>query len=171
MKIPTGFPFFLTRPTRFRRGLLEWRACALALATCFLGSNASLSQNITFQGGPIMQQVTVYAIYWTPTLTGSPTLDPTVPDGKGNYQVLTQNFFTDLPQSAYFNILTQYFGQCSVGSANTCVPQNSIAAVTFGGAWSDGNAYPAGTLADADMKGKSKLLLQPTATGPSAPIR
>src|SRR5205823_873694 len=54
--------------------------------------------NMTYHGGPIMQTVTAYTIYWTPN-----SLIPVA------YQNLLNRYFTDVGGSSYYNILYQYF--------------------------------------------------------------
>ena len=109
--------------------------------------------NLNNHGGRTMQnQIKGFFIFWTPS---GVVLDTSVTDGVGNFESLLQRFFNDLSSSPYFNINTEYPGQCG---SNQCVVQNGAAAVRFGGSWVDTQAYPnsSGTrtkpLQDSDIR-------------------
>jgi hypothetical protein len=74
--------------------------------------------NMTYHGGPIMQAVTAYTIYWMPN-----SLIPVA------YQNLLNRYFTDVGGSSYYNILYQYF--------QLTPPTGIFNQSTFGGAFVD----------------------------------
>jgi uncharacterized repeat protein (TIGR01451 family) len=81
---------------------------------------------MTYHGGPVMQSVTAFAIYWTP--------NNTIATG---YQTLVNRYFQDIGSSSFYNINTQY----SQNPGPTFMQNVS----NFGGAWVDTtNAYPGG---------------------------
>jgi hypothetical protein len=92
--------------------------------------------------GPIMQNPTNYVIIWQPT--GSNTTF-----GAG-YEAAMQRFFQDVSGTPFLNVETQYCdtnGNCPKGTS------------TYGGSWTDTNAYPNGDdgtsahpLQDADLQ-------------------
>jgi hypothetical protein len=102
------------------------------------------ANNLNNHGGPTMQnQVKAFFIYWMPS---GVVLDTSVTNGVGNFESLTKHFFDDLSATSFYNIVTQYPGQCG---SNQCVVQNGPVAAKFGGSWVDTQAYPhAGTRAD-----------------------
>lgn len=101
------------------------------------------------QGGSIMQTpTTVFLIFWLPTGSVYDTTANLNPAGVGNYETLMQRFFTDLSQSNYFKILTQYPGTCgsNVPAQQSCFGSGNI---TVGGLFVDTRSYPhAGTQQD-----------------------
>ena len=115
-------------------------AVAVLLSTLVLPGNlARGANNLNNHGGPTMQnQVKGFLIYWLPS---GVVLDTSQGDGIGNFETLTQRFFTDLSATSYFDITTQYPGQCG---NNQCVVANGPSAVTLGGNWVDSRAYPSG---------------------------
>jgi len=95
------------------------------------------ANNLNNHGGRTMQnQIKGYVIFWTPS---GVVLDSSVSDGTGNFVSLHQRFFNDLAASSFFNIDTQYPGQCGT---NQCVVANGPGAVKLGGSWVDSQAYP-----------------------------
>jgi IPT/TIG domain len=119
----------------------------------------STAANIPFQGGTVMQTVSVFLIFWLPGYPNGVLLDPTVPGGFGNFFSLTEQFFRDIGGSSYFNIVTQYPGTCQASPINpTCVTANTPQSVQFGGVWVDAEPYPnnrgsaANPLQDSDIR-------------------
>lgn len=106
------------------------------------------ANNLVYHGGPIMQTVKVYTIFW-------------VPAGKviaNGYQDLLNRYFTDINGSNFYNVVTQYYQ----GSAVKTYMRNVS---TFGGTWLDTAPYPhAGTTAaplpDADIQGEVLRAIQ-----------
>lgn len=87
--------------------------------------------NLVYHTGPVMRSPVNYAIFWQPP--GSTAF----PAG---YEAGIQSFFQDVGGTPYYNIVTQYGD-----SSGQPVPN----AASFGGAWTDTDAFPhAGTLAD-----------------------
>lgn len=89
------------------------------------------SDNLLHGPGPVMHNVTVYAIFWEPThlQDGTPA---TVSSG---YNSLVKRFLMDVGGTSFYNILTQYY------DANT--PAGHIHnSVTFGGSFVDTTAFP-----------------------------
>lgn len=79
------------------------------------------SCDVEDNGGPVMQgPTTVFLIYWLP---GNFNFDTSVTNGDANYEKLMARFFTDLSGSSYFNLLTQYPGNCGLATATaqTCL--------------------------------------------------
>jgi hypothetical protein len=125
---------------------------AFALVLCGAVVKPAGAQNLNYHHGPTMQNpIKVFLIYWLPP---GVVFDNTVANGVGNFETLTQAFFTDVSGSGYFNILTQYPGICGL---TPCVVQNARPAVQLAGTWVDARPYPhAGTqsdpLQDADIQ-------------------
>jgi hypothetical protein len=119
-------------------------AVAFALVLCGAVVNPVGAQNLNYHRGPTMQNpISVFLIYWLPPGT---VFDSTIANGVGNFEALTQAFFTDTAGTDYFNILTQYPGTCGL---TPCVVQNVRGAVQLAGTWVDTRPYPhAGTQAD-----------------------
>jgi hypothetical protein len=114
---------------------------------------------IQFQGGTVMQTVSVFLVFWLPGYPNGVVLDSTVPGGFGNFFSLTEQFFRDIGGSPYFNIVTQYAGTCQASPINPiCVTTNSPQSVQFGGVWVDAEPYPnnrgsaANPLQDSDIR-------------------
>jgi hypothetical protein len=84
--------------------------------------------NLSYHGGPVVHAGTVYAIYWLPAGVST----------SANYQSLINRYFTDIGNTDFFRIVTQY--------PDTCCPP---ALQSVLGAWLDTTPYPrAGTTAD-----------------------
>ena len=66
-----------------------------------------------------------------------PAFDSSTSTSDANYRTVIPRFFTDVAPSAYFNILTQYYGECESNSSNSCVVPNASGTVTLGGTISD----------------------------------
>ena len=110
-----------------------------AAVVLLLAGSARAANNLDNNGGPTMQNpIKAFLIYWLPS---GVVLDNTVAGNIGNFETLTQRFFRDASASSYFNINTQYPGQCG---SNQCVVANGPGAVSLGGAWVDTQAYPHG---------------------------
>jgi uncharacterized repeat protein (TIGR01451 family) len=87
--------------------------------------------------GKVMVAPTVYNIYWLPA--GQHYESAATAASDTNYEHLLDRFFTDVGNSNYYRMVTQYKG-------SNGTPMN---AVGFGGAFLDTTAYPhAGTQAD-----------------------
>lgn len=114
-----------------------------ALGLCFaiaVANRAEAQNNLSYDSrkGPVMQTPnTVFLIYWLPSGFKFDT-SSTVPDGVGNFEQLTQQFFKDVAGTPYFNIVTQYPAQCG---SNLCALQNFTGDVQLGGSWVDTTKY------------------------------
>jgi hypothetical protein len=119
------------------------RVLMIAVALIFMAAlpGAKAQNNLTYQGGAVMHgEATAYLIYWLPP---GVVLDSTVPDGVGNFKTITQNFFSYVSGTSYYNILSQYPDNCG---GPKCTVNGTVA---VGGAWTDTRAYPhAGTAAN-----------------------
>jgi len=94
-------------------------------------------------GGPTMNSLTIYEVFWQPTgHYGSNSGDDTT------FQNLLQQFAGDLGGSQFYNIVTQYY---DTTNSNTHITSTA----SFGGAWVDTtNAFPhAGTTSDPLLDG------------------
>jgi len=122
--------------------------------TFSLGSCPALAaSNLNNHGGATMQNsLRAFLIYWLPS---GAILDSSVSNGIGNFETLTQRFYSDLSATPYLNIVTQYPGQCG---SNQCVLENITGAAALGGGFVDTQAYPSnkGTatnpLQDSDIR-------------------
>jgi hypothetical protein len=101
------------------------------------GPGANGTSDMTYHGGPVMRDVTTYAVWWSPT---------TLPAGYTgalfgpNYRDTIERYLTDVSGTPYFDILTQYRD-----SSGLPVPNSTH----FGGSWVDTTTYPhAGTSGD-----------------------
>jgi hypothetical protein len=152
---------------RYRRSFeagRNLRSAAIALLFLFgyvIANRAEAQNNVPYQGGRVMvNPVRAYLIYWLPA---GVALDTNTQGGIGNFEALTQGFFSDISGSDYFNIVAQYPGKCG---GTRCVVQNYVSnPVTLGATWVDTQAYPhagpqnnAGTqanpLQDSDIQGE-----------------
>jgi hypothetical protein len=87
--------------------------------------------DMTYHGGSVMRSPVNYAIFWQPSGTTF----------AAGYQAGLQRYFQDVGGTPFYNIVTQYGD-----NSGRPVPN----AATFGGAWTDANAFPhAGTTSDA----------------------
>jgi hypothetical protein len=101
------------------------------------GPGADGTTDMVYHGGSVMRDPTVYAVFWNPTTP--PAGYPGALFG-ADYQNGIEHYLSDVSQTPYFNILTQYGD-----SSGQPVPPTSH----FGGSWRDTTAYPhAGTWAD-----------------------
>jgi hypothetical protein len=125
-----------------RAGFALTTGGAAAAQRAATGRAPSPSANMTYHGGSVMQTVTAYAIYWTPTNQ----LD-------APYQTLINRFLSDVGATSYYNTLTQY---TQTGGAAT---QNVL---TFGGAWVDStNTYGGkGTVANPLINSDLRMEVQ-----------
>ncbi len=106
------------------------------------------ASNLLYHGGPIMQTVKAYTIFW-------------VPPGKviaNGYQALLNRYFTDINGSSFYNVNTQYYQ----GSTTKTYIQNVS---TYGGTWFDTAAYPhtgttANPLSDTDIQNEVLRAIQ-----------
>jgi hypothetical protein len=113
---------------------------ALALVLLFgsvIANRAEAQNNLTnpTNGRVLVNPIRAFVIYWLPP---GVALDTTVVGNIGNFESLTQKFFSDISGTNYFNIVTQYPGSCG-----TCVVENFASnPVTLGGAFVDTQPYP-----------------------------
>jgi hypothetical protein len=85
------------------------RIATIALLVASMNSLRA-ANNLNNHGGPTMQnQVKAFFIYWMPS---GVVLDTSVTDGIGNFETLSKRFFDDLSATSFYNIVTQYPGQC-----------------------------------------------------------
>ena len=66
---------------------------------------------VTYHGGPVMHDVTDYLIFWLPPgyAFDNQTIDPTASNpSDARYEGLIEQYFRDVPGSAFYNILQQY---------------------------------------------------------------
>ena len=101
-----------------------------------VGSNSRTdsSQQLIYNGGPVMNSSVTYAIFWEPA---------TLQDGNSTqvsatYNSLLENYFGDIGGSGVYGNNTQYYD----GTGH--IANNS----TFGGAWTDTSAYPTSQCTD-----------------------
>ncbi len=88
------------------------------------------SDNLSYNGGPVIYTLAAYTIFWNPHGTIS-----------ADYQNLLNRYFSDVGGSSVYNILTQYYDNPGANHI-----QNTS---TFAGTWVDTAAYPrAGTAAN-----------------------
>jgi hypothetical protein len=96
--------------------------------------------------------IRAYLIYWLPS---GVVLEPAAGDGVGNFETLTQQFYSDLAASSYMAIATQYPGTCA---GAPCVLSNRPGSLVLGGSWVDTAAYPThGVTAVAGTQGNPLL--------------
>src|ERR1700686_641727 len=114
-------------------------ACAFALSLAVAG-NIQAQTNLSEHGGPIMQTVDANLLFWLPP--GSHYVSPPAGNAAADqlYETTITNFLNDLGQTGYWNILTQYPGQCS--STACTAPQNSAGAIRVGRVFQDFTPYP-----------------------------
>lgn len=109
-----------------------------------IASPEDYTAKMTYHGGPVMQTLKAYLIFWGPT-------GHSIPAG---YQNLIKRYFNDIGGSSFYNILTAYFQ--NPGKVH---PKNIS---TLGGVWVDTkNNYPhtgnaANPLTDADIRAEVK---------------
>ncbi len=98
-------------------------------------SHFDASQNLLYNGGPVMQATsTTYAIFWEP-----PTLqDGTPTQVSATYHTLLERYFNDIGGSGVYGNDTQYY------DTNGSISNSS----TFGGAYIDTSAYPTSDCSD-----------------------
>ena len=109
---------------------------------------------LAYHGGPVMHSTTVYTIFWLPT--GYTSWDGGAPYSS-NYQSLVNRYFQDLAADSgkYTNVNGAAIQYCNGPSlfATNCNGQpgaNHITTdVTFGGTWTDTQAFPASGCTDA----------------------
>src|SRR6266481_6510042 len=95
---------------------------------CVIANRAEAQNNMInpTNGRVLVNPIRAFVIYWLPP---GVALDTTVVGNIGNFESLTQKFFSDISGTNYFNIVTQYPGTCG-----TCVVQNFASnPVTLGG--------------------------------------
>lgn len=96
---------------------------------------------LDYHGGPIMSNVTTYAIFWVP-----PTLQDGTPTGmSANYRPILKRFLTDYPAHGIDNNNTQYYQT----GPNIYIHN----AGSFGGAFVDTSPYPASGCSDPARPG------------------
>jgi hypothetical protein len=127
------------------------------LLTLSLAGSLRAQSNLDYHGGPIMQTVNVNLIFWLPP--GSHYVQP--PGGSAAsdqlYENTIANFFNNLPQSSYWNTLTQYPGQCS--SSACTAPINAPGAVMVARTFPDFTPYPQSPLQDSDVQNEIKNII------------
>lgn len=129
-----------------------WRLLTLLflLASGLAPGRAGAQTNLSEHGGPIMSTVNVNLIFWLPP--GSHFVSP--PGGSAAsdlvYQNTITNFVNGLAQTSYWNILTQYPGQCS--STACTAPINAAGAVLVVRTFNDFTPYPQSPLQDSDIQ-------------------
>jgi hypothetical protein len=77
---------------------------------------------MTYHGGPVMHNVTAYAVYWQPSGT---YMSP-------NYKTLMNRWFGDIGNTGAYNVAQQYGDGAGPPGLS----------VTFGGGWTDTTAFP-----------------------------
>lgn len=109
-----------------------------------LGTRGQLAgsgtQNLQYNGGPVMQSTSVsYAIFWDP-----PTLQDGTPTSmSATYQTLIDRYFGDVGGSPLYQNDTQYY-QVAGGTKQYIVNSSS-----FGGAYVDTDPYPPSACTDS----------------------
>jgi hypothetical protein len=133
---------------------------ALALSC----DRATPCQNLTYQGGPVMNPANSYLIFWLPSGVHFETSAAT----DANYEGYLERYFRDVSASPMHNILSQYYDQ--VGAQAVYPPNQS----GLGGVYLDTTPYPhAGTagdpLQDADLQAEiqSDISVNDWPTGPN----
>jgi hypothetical protein len=118
--------------------------------------------DMAYHGGPVMRDVTNYAIFWNPS---SPPAGYTGAMFDSNYREVIDRYFDDISGTPYLNILTQYGDSSGLPVPNT---------TRFGGDWIDTTTLPhAGTnadpLGDGDLRAAidRAIAANPTWQGPS----
>jgi hypothetical protein len=102
-------------------------------------AGSSSTTNMTYNSGPVEQNVAAYTIFWSPHSTIS-----------SGYRTLIDRYFQDIGGSAFYNIVSQYYQL-----PGPAYMQNIS---TLGGTWIDTNPYPGGRgtstnpLSDADIE-------------------
>jgi hypothetical protein len=131
---------------------------ALPVLVCIFllvaGAGAQAVNDVTDNGGPVMQSPAVHLIFWLPSGFHYDPSNTAAADT--TYENLMSRFFTDISGSTYLNIMSQYPGVCgppTIPNTTRC-----FGTVTVGGTTVDTAAYTthAGTardpLTDADMQ-------------------
>src|SRR6202795_1349763 len=117
-------------------------------------AGAQSLNDVTDNGGPVMQAPTVFLIFWLPTGFHYDSSNTAAADT--TYENLMRRYFTDMSGSNYFNIMSQYPGVC--GPPNIANQTPCFGGVTVGGTTVDTRAYTAHTgtatdpLTDGDMQ-------------------
>ncbi len=139
----------LARRTPRSSKLLVSLTCAFALWLAAAGT-IQAQTNLSDHGGPIMQTVDANLIFWLPP--GSHYVSPPAGNAAADqlYETTITNFLNDIGQTGYWNILTQYPGQCS--STACTAPQNAPGAVKVGRVFQDLTPYPRSPLQDSDVQ-------------------
>ncbi|HEU5376573.1 MAG TPA: RICIN domain-containing protein [Ktedonobacteraceae bacterium] len=107
-----------------------------------LAANATSSNNLSYNGGPVMSGTTnVYTIFWEPT--GSSV--------SANYNSLIERYFGDIGSSSLYQMLSQY-----KDSQNNAPTGSQLAQ-----SWVDtGTAYPETPLLDSDIQAEVTHAMQ-----------
>jgi hypothetical protein len=150
-------PATAKKKTKAERFVSGYSACTGKLLTCVLlllaGAGAQVN-DLTDNGGPIMNAPTVHLIFWLPNGFHYDPSNTAAADT--TYENLMTRFFTDISGGTYLNILSQYPGLC--GLPNTSPGTPCFGGVTVGAGTVDTGSYTthAGTaqdsLTDADMQ-------------------
>src|SRR5262249_53172877 len=119
-----------------RRSFRGMTAC-LCVGLALIWPATVQGTTLAYSGGPVMADtLRVYLIYWLPR---DVVLEPAAGDGVGNFETLTQQFYSDLAASDYMAIATQYPGTCA---GARCVLSNRPRSLVLGGSWVDTADYP-----------------------------
>lgn len=98
---------------------------------------------LAYHGGPIMPNVTTYAIFWVP----AKLQNGTATGMSANYRPILRRFLTDYPAHGIDNNSTQYFQD--IGGVTTFIHN----AGKFGGSFADTSPYPASGCTDSARPG------------------
>jgi hypothetical protein len=134
---------------------LLFALCCLVAAFPALGGG---SNDVVDHNGQVMRLSRVVLIFWLPN---GVTYDPIAPDGIGHYKILIQQFLNDVSATSYYDILTQYPGNCGLKAPAFPACHQSV---LVAGAFSDAQAYPhagsaADPLQDADIQAEIKKII------------
>ena len=117
------------------------------------GILASPASNVPYNGGPVMTNPTIYTIFWQPA---GYAFEPTGTDS--NYLGLIFRYFSDINNTSFYNIVTQYYGNNGLN-----YPSNEL---TFGGwllyqaAFPNARGTQTNPLMDSDIRAELALFIQ-----------
>ena len=123
-----------------------------------LGQNgivAGQTSNMVYNGGPVMTNPTIYAIFWIPA---GYSFEPNIGGNDTRYELLILNYFFDVSNTPFYNILTQYYGNNGLQ-----YPSNMT---TFGGYVIHTGSFPnnegsqTNPLLDSDIRTGLTLFIQ-----------
>lgn len=104
-------------------------------AQSLITTSAPAGAKLIYRGGPVIQNVKVFAIYW----------NSSVPD-----QATLNSFYSTITSSAYFDMLTEY---------NTTSPAQTIGHGTLGGSVIDTGAPTGTSISDAQVQAEITRLI------------